>query len=295
MIITHPFLEKPVAPTLPSSSIEHADALWRVLAGEQSPCVYRERSIAGFPVLAIIDEAADSQFDALLQAFREGISLPASGAAIALRGQKFHGHHGRPWVAEPGNIHLTAWFSTDELPLHTYQAAMTMLPAVAALSAIKRVCPEAEPTIKWVNDVLVDDKKVSGVITSTQSRSGMAERVVYGIGMNVAKAPAAAPTSYVPTTGCLATHGEADMWPVLDVLLEELGRWHHLLITRGPASIVEKYIDHSLIIGRNVEVLSDPKEDQVVAAGRVLAIHPDLTLQIEGVDKPVSTGRLRLT
>ncbi|MFT5123798.1 MAG: hypothetical protein ACI97B_002433, partial [Verrucomicrobiales bacterium] len=56
----------------------------------------------GFPVLAIVDTAEDSQFDALLRGFRDRSGLPPSAAAIALSGRKFHGQRGRPWQALEG-------------------------------------------------------------------------------------------------------------------------------------------------------------------------------------------------
>ena len=275
------------------SSCEAHAALWEVLADSAAKEWQVSLFADSFPLLVVIEEAADSQFDLLMQAFREGKELPASGAAIARRGTKFHGHHGRPWVAEQGNIHLTAWFSTA-LPLVEYQAALTMLPALAAWSAIKRCCPNAQPSIKWVNDILLEEKKVSGVITSTQSRGGIAERVVYGIGLNVAKAPPAAPTSYVPETGCLAEYGQPDMWPVLDVLLAELARWHQVLLDEGPSAIYQPYAAQSLIVGREVCVMNDPGDDTVIADGVVQAVNADLSLSIDGYDAPIRTGRVRL-
>jgi BirA family biotin operon repressor/biotin-[acetyl-CoA-carboxylase] ligase len=292
MIITHRHIQVPGARPSNKTPTVAEQNFWKVLGGDDA-LTHLESPFNYAAPLAIIDEASDSQFDTLLSAFRKGIELPEQGAAIALRGKKFHGHHGRPWVAETGNIHLTAWF-TNRLPLIEFQAAMTMLPAVAAQRTIQQLCPNSSPGIKWVNDILIEGKKVSGVITSTQSRGGDTERVLYGIGMNVARAPEAAPTSYVPTTGCLAEHGTADMWQALDVLLSELQRGHRAMISDGPDAIYPDYAAHSLIIGRTVEVLADPGEDEIIAAGRVLGINPDLSLDIEGCATPVRTGRLRL-
>ena len=280
--------------------LEHAEItldelennLWATLAGDTRVC-RSHRPISGFPLLTVIDEANDSQFDVLMEAFRSGVALPPQGAAIALRGKKFHGHHGRPWLAAAGNIHLTAWFTT-ELSLLKYQAALTMLPALAAWSTVKQLCPDAKPGIKWVNDILIDGKKVSGVITSTQSRKGVAERVVYGIGLNVAVAPEADPTSYVPSTGCIADYGQVDFWAGLDVLLGELARWHRVVVDEGPCTIYQSYTAHSLIVGREVSVMDDPGDQQEIARGLVTGINPDLSLSIKGVHAPVRTGRLKL-
>ncbi len=74
-----------------------------------------------------------------------------------------------------------------------------MLPVVALVDAVRAVTGGAlRPGIKWVNDVLVDGRKIGGVLTSTQTQGDRVSAVLLGIGLNVATAPPVPPTPFVP-------------------------------------------------------------------------------------------------
>jgi len=120
----------------------------------------------------VIGVASSSQFDILHQALGTGIRFPGPVVCLALQGRNFHGQRGRAWQAEPGNLHLCAGFQPLDLEARD-GLALTMLPAVAVVEAVRTVSHDKlKPGIKWVNDILLDERKVAGVITSTQVMSG---------------------------------------------------------------------------------------------------------------------------
>ncbi len=247
----------------------------------------------GFPLLAVVDRAEGSQFDALLRGFRQRASLPDSAAAIALSGRKFHGQRGRPWQAMEGNIHLSAYFS-PQCPLAPLAPALTMLPAVAALRTIQDLLPDTEVGIKWVNDLLIQGQKTSGVLTSTITKGLNVETVLFGIGMNVGVAPEIVQTPFVPATTCLAKHGSVDFSTVLFRLLQHVTDLFKELLEQGPDGIARDYVDHNLVIGRAVRIAPEDEDGSrdTLVRGVVTAIHPDLCLQLEGRAEPVTRGRL---
>lgn len=63
---------------------------------------------------------------------------------------------------------------------------LTCMSAVALCRAIKEVC-NIEVSIKWVNDIFLGDKKISGILTeaSTSIEDGSLSYVVVGIGINL--------------------------------------------------------------------------------------------------------------
>lgn len=65
---------------------------------------------------------------------------------------------------------------------------ITSLAAVAVARAIEKLC-DADVKIKWVNDLYIHERKVSGILceASLDFESGMLEYVVLGIGVNVAR------------------------------------------------------------------------------------------------------------
>ena len=85
----------------------------------------------------------------------------------------------RTWVAEPGsNLLVSLLFRTNETrerPLHQFTQ---MVGLSAARACMKRT--GVSPDMKWPNDLLIDNKKVSGILAQ-----GGADFVVVGIGVNV--------------------------------------------------------------------------------------------------------------
>ena len=78
------------------------------------------------------------------------------------------------------------WMSVISRPSLTPQQApqMTLVAAVAVTRAIEEVTG-IEPTIKWPNDILVEGKKVTGILTELQADPDQVKAIILGIGINV--------------------------------------------------------------------------------------------------------------
>jgi BirA family biotin operon repressor/biotin-[acetyl-CoA-carboxylase] ligase len=114
---------------------------------------------------------------------------------IADRQAKGRGRRGRQWVSEEGNL-----FATLLLTLAITPATATQLSFVAALAVLETaelLLPvEMRPRLllKWPNDVLLDDRKLAGILvesvaTPEKDRTTLA----IGCGVNIAHAPAGTP------------------------------------------------------------------------------------------------------
>lgn len=93
------------------------------------------------------------------------------------------GRMARPWSSKSGK---GIWMSVISRPSLTPQQApqMTLVAAVAVTRAIEELTG-IEPTIKWPNDILVDGKKVTGILTELQADPDQVKAIILGIGMNV--------------------------------------------------------------------------------------------------------------
>ncbi len=281
-------------------------ALWRAL-GDHGPLRHARlagvEELPGLHALAVIRRADASQFDALLDALKQHAPLPPGCAAIALEGRKFHGHRGRSWAAVRGNIHLSVYYPYAA-EAREAGAGLTMLPAVAVVDTIRALYPEnPAPGIKWVNDILVEGRKVSGVITSTRLTGSRIEQVVFGIGLNVDSAPELAPCGFVHAAGALnAAYAPQrhSLWAVLFELLHQLDRRFAQMSVGGREAIFRAYCEHACIVGRQVRIYEEGGSDHpdalgqrnLLAEGVVEAINPDLTLALRGQANPVTRGRL---
>jgi biotin-(acetyl-CoA carboxylase) ligase len=142
------------------------------------------------------------------EALSKGVDVLALGAGAQTKGR---GTSGRAWVGLVGNAFLTLAIPRSTLSSLPYP--ITLLPLrVGTLVAreIIRVLPTPEARakvhLKWPNDVLLGDDKVSGLLIEMDSSSAY---YLVGIGINVAQAPPvpSAGADRGRTATCLADHG----------------------------------------------------------------------------------------
>ncbi len=123
------------------------------------------------------DVAAAALVDA--QAWPD-LSVLASGEQTAGRGRA-----GREWESQAGS---SLSVSVLVRPKHVAIEHYSWLPIMAGLAmtrAVAKLLPESDVSLKWPNDVLVGDKKISGVLSELLSD---ASGVVIGVGLNLTQA-----------------------------------------------------------------------------------------------------------
>jgi BirA family transcriptional regulator, biotin operon repressor / biotin---[acetyl-CoA-carboxylase] ligase len=131
-------------------------------------------------------------------------TLVTAGEQLAGRGRQ-----GRSWSAPPGRALLMSLVLRAWPPL---------LPIVGAVAVAEVAGPQA--AIKWPNDVLLDGRKLAGVLAEARQQEGWA---VLGIGLNVAVRTTDLPAELRDRAASLAL-APADIEPTLDRLLRALGR-----------------------------------------------------------------------
>jgi len=287
----------------PSALPRVEQELWLALGGDRE--VWTLQGGSGDPFwhrIVLIRSAPASQFDVLHSLLVRGLSLQGPVACLALRGKDFHGQHGRPWSALPGNIHLSAVVFPD-VSAAEFGISLTMLPAVAVVDAIRGASNGVlNPGVKWINDILISRRKVSGVLATTRIQGDRLASAVLGAGLNVETAPEVPPTPFVPAAGCLRDFSRAEgiSLPVLfQELLHALGRRYRELLDRGPEPLYRSYLEMSLVLGQEVVIWEegaakgDPSSwPPPVARGTVTEIDRNLGLRLAGRRDPVTRGRL---
>ncbi len=255
--------------------------------------------IAFIHSLFVLEEAPRSQYDALIESIHDPVALPDGLVCIAGSGSGFHGHQARPWLAAAGNIHLSAHFAPRrDIPFPV--AAVTALAAVSVVDTIDRInALRGKAGIKWVNDILIENAKVAGILAHTELSADGSPRIVIGIGLNVATSPEVAPTPFVPRVAALSdftSPANVSQSSVLHLLLEELVRNYRTLVASPDNDLRDKYRARSLVLGRNIAICADRSEGEpvVIARGRVDALGDELELYLAGVERPFAHGRVIL-
>jgi biotin-(acetyl-CoA carboxylase) ligase len=121
---------------------------------------------------------------------------------------------------------------------------------------------------------------------------------VLGIGVNLEATPEVDPTPFVPRVGSvrdfLPHAGEDSRAAALESTLRALDSNYRVLLEEGVSTLLERYREHSMVVGREVTVCTDHSDQtlQTVARGRVVGLGENLELLLEGRSEPVTGGRL---
>jgi BirA family transcriptional regulator, biotin operon repressor / biotin---[acetyl-CoA-carboxylase] ligase len=130
------------------------------------------------------------------------------------------GRQGRRWSAPPGRALLCSLVIRDPPRL---------LPLATGVAVAELVDPEAQ--VKWPNDLLLEGRKVAGILVEARPQEGWA---VVGIGVNVALREEDFPPELAGIAGTLALGPEA-IEPTLERLLASLSRW----LVAQPENVLE--------------------------------------------------------
>ena len=153
--------------------------------------------------------------------------------------------------------------------------------------------------IRWVNDIMIDQCKVGGVLVQTQIMGKSIDKVVLGIGLNVDKSPDIANDQFVNKTTHINQHvdGKAhSLKYILAVLISQLERNYQLIMKNNYKDLLNYYRDHSIVIGKYVEIYSDPQDGKIekIAEGVVSEMTEKLELVLSGRNDVVRQGRIKL-
>ena len=104
------------------------------------------------------------------------------------------GRKGRHWVSEPGNLFITVVKRFEE-EANTL-TSMSLVTALAVKEAIESATsPELKVTLKWPNDILLNDAKISGILIEShkaclpQATTSPATDLIIGVGVNLISHP----------------------------------------------------------------------------------------------------------
>lgn len=98
------------------------------------------------------------------------------------------GRRGREWVSPPGNLYASLLWRPDCAPARAAQ--LGFVAALALAEALEPLLPPARQLrCKWPNDLLLDGRKLAGILLESETAGMAAEFVVIGVGVNLATSP----------------------------------------------------------------------------------------------------------
>lgn len=141
---------------------------------------------------------------------------------------------------------------------------ITTMAAVAVCEAVEKASGK-QALVKWVNDVYVDGRKVSGILTeaSISMENGCMDYVILGVGINAYAPPEGFPAELASIAGAVFDHRQSDGKNILTA--EFLNRFLYYYTNWDTVDYVAQYRARSLVIGKEITVLA-PSGTQAAAA-----------------------------
>jgi BirA family biotin operon repressor/biotin-[acetyl-CoA-carboxylase] ligase len=183
----------------------------------------------------------------------------------------------RVWLSPKGNVAL----SVILYPNMAYLPCLIMVASLAVVHCIEAVTG-LKSQVKWPNDVLINGRKVCGILIESDVKGNMVDYAIIGIGVNVALMLSHFPDILLSATSLSDELGrEVSRLNVIRQLLVETERMYLGLPTGG--SIYEEWRDSLLMLGRRVRVISgktiyEGVAESVTMDGSLLLRHSDGSL-----------------
>jgi BirA family transcriptional regulator, biotin operon repressor / biotin---[acetyl-CoA-carboxylase] ligase len=134
---------------------------------------------------------------------------------------------------------------------------LSLAAGLAVYSAVQEIDSRVVPDLKWPNDVLIDGKKLCGILTEMNAEVTRVRYVVVGIGINVNQSSFPADLRAGATSLRLATGTEWSRVELCTALLKSLDQEYRILLedTDAAISIVRRFQERSSSArGQNVEI-----------------------------------------
>lgn len=195
--------------------------------------------------LLILEQASSTNAVAL-----SSVGQRQSGSVILAEIQKEgRGRLSRSWASPPGGIWMSLILKPD-IPLSRVYR-INMAASVSICRAISRLGLEAG--IKWPNDILIQEKKVCGILTELGAQMDRLDYVVVGVGLNANNDTAAFPSQWRSTSLAAELGRSIDRCALIAAILNEMEK---AIDSMESQEIYEEWRSLSLSLGERVRISS---------------------------------------
>ncbi len=175
---------------------------------------------------------------------------------IAIRQTKGRGRLNRTFVSEKNGLYMSFLLKPEDKDIST----ITPIAAVAVYRAIKKYT-DYQPKIKWVNDIYVNNLKVSGILTEAVSSGSNIEYLVVGIGVNLVKPENDLDASIKDIAGYLFKENVSFGNEFASEIINQFFDLYH------NGGFLDDYRNNSLLLGKEVTYIKDGVEFKALVEG----------------------------
>lgn len=205
---------------------------------------------------------------------------PHGTVVVAEEQTKGRGRLRRPWVSDARNGIYVSILLRTAVPISDAHQS-TLLAAISLVRTLRRLY-DLKASVKWPNDVLVENRKISGILTEMQSDQELTRFLVVGVGINVNHKPEElqGPFRYPATSLAVETGHRLNRQKLLADFLNEFDGDYDRLLNHGFEPFLREFEEISSVLGKIVTIHCGKTE----YTGRVGGFTPDgaLRLSIDG-------------
>lgn len=183
---------------------------------------------------------------------------PAGTLVVAEKQETGRGRRGRSWDAPAGSgIYMTLVLKPEINPNNA--SMLTLVAALAVAGGITK-CTGTQAGIKWPNDIVMEGKKVCGILTEMSAQFDYVNHIVVGIGINVHNEHFPKEIEEMATSIYLQTGEHINRAALIEEILEQFEHYYAIYLkTEDLSGLVKEYNAALVNMNKNVRVL-DPKE-----------------------------------
>jgi BirA family biotin operon repressor/biotin-[acetyl-CoA-carboxylase] ligase len=191
---------------------------------------------------------------------------PEGTLVVAERQESARGRLGREYFTPPGGL----WFSLLLRPERAPEEVilLSLVAAIAVHAAVEEVTG-LRPTIRWPNDLLLDGRKIAGILVELASEQDVLRYVILGVGINVNLRQEDFPEELRPIAASIreVIGRDAPRVALLQRLLERLEALYDRYLAEGPKPVLDAWLALPNILGQRVTVYAPRETWSGVATG----------------------------
>ena len=210
-----------------------------------------------------------STMDEAMRLARDG--CPDFTVAVALRQSRGRGRMQRVWSSGAGGLYFTVVIRPD-IPLML--SGLVNLAAAIDMADTLRSGYGAAAGLKWPNDILINEKKICGILSQMEAEGDQVGYLNIGMGLNVNNHPESVEPGAVSLKALLRRSV-----PRREILIAFLDAFETRMKHFDPAAVIAQWKLHNLTLGKRVRVAT--VKETVEGLALDLDVHGGLVLQLE--------------
>jgi len=166
---------------------------------------------------------------------------------IASKQEKGRGRFGRKWSSSLGGLYMTILLKEKNLDKVKY---LTLISSVAVAKTIKNLT-KLNAKVKWPNDVLINDKKICGILTETITNKNNNYALI-GIGLNVNQENFGKNIIKKSTSLKLETNKNYNINKIIKIIIDNFDSLYKYYNKKNYKKIIDIWKKHSHTLGKKI-------------------------------------------